>query len=68
MIAQWSGEIVGNLHNAGITHKALAERLGWHEKYLSAVLNGRRAPKNAESKVRCALDEMIRERAGCERR
>lgn len=33
----------------------IAAAVGWHTKYLSAVLNGRRAPKNAESVLRDAI-------------
>lgn len=55
MLAKWIGDVVGKMHRAGITMKVLAGELGWHEKYLSAVLNGHRAPKDAERKIKEAL-------------
>ena len=62
MLDKWTGEIVGKLHVFEISYKALADKLGWHEKYLSAVLNGHRKPKKAEAQVMQALNELIQEK------
>ncbi len=59
MPAQWTAEIIGKMHLNGITGKQLAEKLDWHPKYLSQVLNGRKTPTKAEDKVRKALEELI---------
>lgn len=59
MPAQWTGDIVGEMHLHGISAKALAAEIGWHEKYLSAVLNGHREPKEAEDACRSALNRII---------
>ena len=59
MPAQWTGTIVGEMHIHGITGKALADKLGWHPKYLSQVLNSPNPPEKAESKIRAALDCLI---------
>ena len=59
MIAQWTGDVVGQMHNANITAKQLAAEIGWNEKYLSQVLNCRVSPKNAEEKVRAALNRIV---------
>ena len=53
--AQWTAEIIGEMHLAGVTAKQLAAEVGWHDKYLSAVMNGHREPKKAEEKLRAAL-------------
>lgn len=55
MPAQWTAEIIGKMHLNGISASRLAEAVGWHPKYLSAVLNGRKNPNGAEEKVRNAL-------------
>lgn len=55
MLAQWTGEVVGDMHIHQISFKALAKELGWHEKYLSGVMNCHRNPHGAEQKVRDAL-------------
>lgn len=56
MPAQWTGEIVGEMHNNKITGKMLASELDWNEKYLSQVLNSENPPKKAEEKIRAALN------------
>lgn len=61
MPAQWTGEVIGEMHLHDVTGLALANKLCWHPKYLSAVLHGHRAPKNAEQKVKSALAELIME-------
>ena len=55
MPAQWTGEVVGKIHN----NRLLAEELGWNDKYLSQVLNSENPPKNAEQKVNDALGRII---------
>lgn len=62
MPAQWTGEVIGKLHNNGITAKDFAAYLGLNPKYVSTVLNGKRNPKNAEQKFREGLEQMLRER------
>lgn len=56
---KWTGEIVGELHVRGITAKQLADELGWHPKYLSSVLNGRKHPGGAEDKVKSAMARLV---------
>lgn len=48
MPAQWTADILGEMHISGITAKELAAEVGWNPKYLSAVMNGHRKPKHAE--------------------
>lgn len=66
MPAQWTGNLVGRMHNAGISKKELAAFMGKHEKYLSQVLNGHREPKRAEQEYNAALDKLIAEKNGKE--
>ena len=62
MRAQWTGRLFGEMHIACVTSKQLAAEVGWHEKYLSAVLNGHREPKNAEATLEAALARLIKKR------
>lgn len=62
MLAQWTGEVVGKMHVHKITAIELSEKLGCNPKYLSAVLNGKRQPKDAESRFNAALEQIIEER------
>lgn len=59
MPAQWTAEIIGQMHLHGITAVQLAAEINWHPKYLSAVLNGRKTPSGAEDKVRTAVNRLI---------
>ncbi len=62
MPAQWTGELIGRMHLANITRKQLAEQLNLHPKYVIAILNGDKSPKDAEEKFNNALEELIREK------
>lgn len=62
MVAQWTGDVIGKMHIHGITAKELATRLDLKPEYISMILNGKREPKDAEMKIRAALDELIQER------
>lgn len=58
---EWTGHAVGIMHVWGISPISLAERIGWHPKYLSAILNCKKRPKDAEAKVMSALTSMVDE-------
>lgn len=62
MPAQWTATLIGKMHLNGITAKQLAAEADWHEKYLSAVLNGHREPKGAEDTLNAALERIIERR------
>ena len=59
MPAQWTADLLGEMHLAGVTAKQLAAEAGLNPKYLSAILNGHCAPKNAEQTLRAALSRLI---------
>lgn len=59
MPAQWTADVIGKMHLNNVTARQLAATVGWHPKYLSAVLNGHKNPAGAEEKVRAALDKLI---------
>lgn len=64
MPAQWTAELIGKMHLYGITAKELSSQLGYHPKYVSAVINGHKEPKGAEEKFNLALDEIINQKEG----
>lgn len=55
----WTSDIVREMHLHDITGKELAREAGWSEKYLCAVLNGKRTPKRAEEAVSAALFRVV---------
>lgn len=59
MPAQWTGRVIGELHNNNLTAKELAKEVGWNDKYLSQVLNSENPPKDAERKLTDALNRLI---------
>lgn len=59
MPAQWTGQLVGEIHNAGLTIKQVAEEAGMNAKYVSTVLNSDVDSPRAEAKLRSALDRLV---------
>lgn len=62
MLAQWIGELVGQMHNNKISKTQLAEHMGVSREYVSMILNGHREPAGAENKFRDAVTEIISEK------
>lgn len=62
MPAQWTGNLVGRMHNNRISNRELADKLSVSNKWVSMVLNGHRSPKDAEQRFNAALDELIKEK------
>lgn len=62
MPAQWTGQLVGEIHNAGLTIKQVSEEAGLNPKYVSTILNGDSDAKKAEGKLRAALERLTTEK------
>lgn len=66
MPAQWTADLIGKMHLAGVTAKQLAAEANLNPKYLSGILNGHYEPKNAERNLRAALDRLVEKKGeGC---
>lgn len=61
MPKEWTGDLVGLMHNNRITFAQLAEKLGVTNRYVSMVINGHREPAGAEQRFRTAVNELIEE-------
>lgn len=61
MPKEWTGDLVGLMHNNRITFAQLAEKLGVTNRYVSMVINGHREPAGAEQRFRAAVEELIAE-------
>lgn len=61
MPKEWTGVLVGMMHNHRITNRMLANRIGCTEEWVSMVLNGKREPQGAEERFRQAVEELCRE-------
>lgn len=64
MPAQWTGEIIGQMHLNKISKKELAAAAEVTPEYVSMVLNGHREPSGAEERFRTALNRLIEKRGG----
>lgn len=58
MPAQWTGELIGEIHNAGLTIKQVAAEAGLNPKYVSQVLNGEGESEKAKAKLESALERL----------
>ena len=58
MPAQWTGEIVSEMHLAGISKRAVAREMGVTAAYVGMILNGNRAPDGAEKRIREAVNRL----------
>ena len=61
MLAQWTADLVGQMHKHKVSKTQLADHMGVTREYVSMVLNGHREPADAETRFRAALDELIAE-------
>ena len=59
MPAQWTADLIGEMHLARVSKKQLAERLGVTPEYVSIVLNGHREPDGAAGRFKEALTRII---------
>ena len=59
MPAQWTADLIGEMHLARVSKKQLAEHLGVTPEYVSMVLNGHREPDGAAGRFRDAFNQII---------
>lgn len=58
----WRAKAVGEALVNDILHKDIAKKAGYNPRYLSAILHNKRDPKDAETRIMSAIDEIIREK------
>lgn len=59
---KWIGEAVGLMHVNRITQGQVAEKMNVTNDYINMILNGKKAPKNAEERIMAVIGEIISER------
>lgn len=59
MKEEWTGVLVGKMHNADVTLEDLGKELGYNKSYVSMILNGTRNPAGAKEKLEAAFDAII---------
>lgn len=63
MPKEWTGNLVGLMHNNKISFAELAEELGVTNRYVSMVLNGHREPPGADKRFQAAVNRIIAKKA-----
>lgn len=58
MPEEWTGKLIGEMHNAGVSRAEVARELGVSTAYVTMVLNGIRTPEGAEEKLRAAFERV----------
>lgn len=62
MPEEWTGTLIGKMHNSNVTRVQLANQLGIKKPYITMILNGSRKPKGAQERLEQALSEIIQSR------
>lgn len=63
----WTGELIGDMHNNGITYDDVACEMGVTKAYVSMILNGKRSPAGISERMGKAVDN-IKDRKQAEER
>lgn len=58
----WTGNLIGKMHNKGITYDDLAEEMGVTKSYISMILNGKRKPPGIKSRMDNAINTIVQRR------
>ena len=59
---EWTGILVGKMHNAEVTLEDLGNELGYNKSYVSMILNGTRCPAGAKDKLEAAFNSIVKRR------
>ena len=58
MILDWTAEVAGRMHAAGVTGLELAREAGVSNSYLSAVLHKKKGNEQTRQRIICALERL----------
>ena len=59
MPEKWTGNLIGKMHNNGITYDDLANEIGVTKPYISMILNGKRKPEGIRKRMEDAVSALI---------
>lgn len=59
---EWTGHLIGRMHNERIIYEDLAAELGCTKQYVSMILDGREKPKNARERLEAAFDSALKKK------
>ncbi len=58
----WIAVAIGKMHINDIKQDEVASKMRIRRDYLNKILNGKKTPKDAETRIMSAIDEIIAER------
>lgn len=59
MPKEWTGLLIGRMHNERVTYEELAEELGVTKPYIGMILNGKRNPPGIQEKMEAAFERIV---------
>lgn len=62
MPEKWTGDLIGKMHNAEVTYDDLASEMKCGKAYICMILNGRRNPPDAETRLNAAFYRVLEKR------
>ena len=66
MPEEWTGELVGKMHNKKVTLQDLATEIGCTKSYVSMILNGGRHPAGCRERLEKAFETIVANRAAAQ--
>lgn len=63
MQLDWTAEVAGRMHMAGVTGLALAKEAGITNSYLSVVLHKKKGNEQTRQRIICALERLEQRQA-----
>ena len=58
----WTGELIGRMHNAGVTYDDLAKEMNCTKSYISMLLNSRKKPDGIQERMEAAFERVLARR------
>lgn len=62
MNEKWTGNLVGKMHNEGVTYQNMADEMSVTKSYISMILHGSRKPKGIKERMEEAFASIIEKR------
>lgn len=62
MNEKWTGNLIGKMHNEGVTYLDIANEMSVTKSYISMILNGSRKPKGIKKRMEDAFSSVLEKR------
>ena len=62
MPEEWTGQLLGRMHNARVTRKEIADEMGVARPYISMILSGKRNPRRGRERMEAAMEAILKRR------